>query len=73
MARTKDWKLVHYTKARYGELYHLTEDPHELTNLHDDPKYAQARAEMEDMLLDWLAGSQDPNLAPVRDPEDPGK
>ena len=73
MARTKEWKLVHYTKAKHGELYHLTEDPHELTNLWDDPKYAPARAEMEGVLLDWLAGSQDPNLAPARDPEDPGK
>ena len=73
MARTKDWKLVHYTKARHGELYHLTEDPYELTNLYGDSKYASARAEMEGVLFDWLAGSQDPNLAPVRDPEDPGK
>jgi hypothetical protein len=44
-----------------------------LTNLYDDSKYAPARAEMEGVLFDWLAGSQDPNLAPVRDPEDPGK
>ena len=73
MARTREWKLVHYTRAKYGELYHLTEDPHELTNLYDDPKYASARADMQGMLFDWLAGSQDPNLAPVRDPEDPGK
>jgi hypothetical protein len=56
-----------------GELYHLTEDPYELTNLYDDPKYAPSRAEMEGVLFDWLAGSQDPNLEPVRDPEDSGK
>jgi Arylsulfatase A and related enzymes len=72
MARTKEWKLVHYVKARQGELYHLTEDPYELTNLFDDPKHAGARADMEALLFDWLVGSQDPLLAPVRDPEEPG-
>ncbi len=66
MARTREWKLVHYTKARYGELYHLTEDPYELTNLWDDPKYAPARAEMEGVLFDWMAATQDPKLAPVK-------
>ena len=73
MARTKEWKLVHYTKARHGELYHLSEDPYELTNLWADPKYAAARADMESVLTDWLASSQDPKLAPVRDPAEPGK
>jgi arylsulfatase A-like enzyme len=73
MARTREWKLVHYTKAKYGELYHLTEDPHELTNLYDDPKYAGARADMQGMLADWLATTTDPKLAPVRSPDDPSK
>ena len=72
MARTSEWKLVHYTKANYGELYHLSEDPYELDNLHADPKYANARADMEALLFDWLAGSQDPKLAPVRDPSEKG-
>ena len=73
MARTNDWKLVHYVKARYGELYDLKADPHELTNLFDDPKHAAARAEMELLLADWLATTQDPHLAPLRDPEEPVK
>ena len=72
MARTTEWKLVHYTKARYGELYRLTEDPHELTNRWDDARYASARAYGR-ALFDWLAGSLDPKLAPERDPEDPGR
>jgi arylsulfatase len=67
MARTREWKLVHYNKAKYGELYHLTEDPYELTNLYDDPKYASSRADMQGLLFDWYAGSQDPKLAPVQD------
>lgn len=73
MARTRDWKLVHYSKANFGELYHLTEDPYELTNLYADAKYASARADMEGVLFDWFAGSQDPKLAAVRDPSEPGK
>lgn len=66
MARTREWKLVHYTKAKYGELYHLSEDPYELQNLWDDPKYAAHRADMEALLFDWLAATSDPKLAPVR-------
>jgi arylsulfatase A-like enzyme len=68
MARTREWKLVHYPRAKYGELYHLSEDPHELYNLWDDPKHAGARAEMEGVLADWLIATADPNLAPARDP-----
>src|SRR5437588_10993183 len=66
MARTREWKLVHYTRAKYGELYHLTEDPHELTNLWDDSKYAVNRADMEGRLFDWLSASADPLLSPVK-------
>lgn len=66
MARTREWKLVHYTRAKYGELYHLSEDPHELVNLWDDPKHAGQRAEMEGLLFDWLAATGDPKLAPVQ-------
>jgi len=73
MARTREWKLVHYSKAKHGELYHLTEDPHELTNLYDDPKYAGARADMTGLLFDWYANSQDPKLTSVRDPAEPAK
>ena len=73
MARTKDWKLVHYNKAHHGELYHLAEDPHELVNLYADANHASTRADMEGVLSDWLASSQDPKLAPVRDPSEPGK
>ena len=47
MVRTAEWKLVHYPKAKYGELYHLGEDPHELTNLWAESKYAAIRAELE--------------------------
>jgi len=66
MARTREWKLVHYTKAKFGELYNLKDDPHELINLWDDPAYAGRRAEMEGALFDWLASTADPKLAPLQ-------
>lgn len=68
MIRTADWKLVHYVRAPYGELYNLREDPHELYNLYDDPRHAKVRAEMQARLADWLVESEDPALPPV-----PGK
>jgi arylsulfatase A-like enzyme len=34
--RTREWKLIHYANKPYGELYHLTEDPHELNNLYGE-------------------------------------
>ncbi|MBV9081050.1 MAG: DUF4976 domain-containing protein [Acidobacteriaceae bacterium] len=71
MARTREWKLVHYTRAKYGELYDLAEDPYELTNRFADPGCASARAGMLRVLFDWLASTADPKLAPIRSPEEP--
>jgi arylsulfatase A-like enzyme len=65
MIRTEEWKLVHYVRAPYGELYNLREDPHELHNLYDDPAHAKVKAEMKSRLADWLVESQDPALPPV--------
>jgi arylsulfatase A-like enzyme len=65
MTRTADWKLVHYVRAPYGELYHLREDPHEFHNLYDDPAYATVKSDMKSRLADWLIESQDPALTPV--------
>lgn len=36
---TKEWKLVEYMGERFGELYHLKEDPKETENLYFDPAY----------------------------------
>jgi arylsulfatase A-like enzyme len=63
--RTADWKLVHYLRAPYGELYNLREDPHELYNRYDDPAHARAKADMKSRLADWLIESEDPALSPV--------
>lgn len=68
MLQTADWKLVHYVGAPLGELYNLREDPHELSNLYNDPAHAKVRAEMQSRLIDWLIKTEDPALPPV-----PGK
>jgi arylsulfatase A-like enzyme len=65
MIRTADWKLVHYVRAPYGELYNLREDPHELYNLYDDPRYAKVKSEMKSRLVDWLIETEDPALPPI--------
>ncbi len=65
MIRTADWKLVHYLRAPYGELYNMRDDPHELHNLYHDPGYAKMRADMESRLADWLVETEDPALPPV--------
>ncbi|MEK7753630.1 MAG: sulfatase/phosphatase domain-containing protein, partial [Acidobacteriota bacterium] len=66
MLRTRDWKLVHYLHAPYGELYNLREDPHELYNRFDDPGAAKARQEMESAMIDWLIDSEDPARKPLQ-------
>jgi arylsulfatase len=66
MVRTKDWKLVHYPHASFGELYDLKNDPHELNNLFADTKYPTQRAEMQARLSDWLIDSADPKLPPTK-------
>jgi len=66
MIRTREWKLVHYLHAPYGELYDLKEDPHELYNRWDDPACARAKSEMLARLADWLVDTEDPMLIPLK-------
>jgi arylsulfatase len=58
MVRTLAWKYVHYRNGEQ-ELYDLIHDPHELTNLAQDPAYNAHIKEMKDRLLDWLIDTQE--------------
>ncbi|MFC1715258.1 sulfatase [Candidatus Poribacteria bacterium] len=58
--RTKEWKLIHYPNAPYGELYDLRNDPDEFENLWSDTGYSGIREEMRMLLLDKLFASEDP-------------
>ena len=57
--RTKEWKLCHRPIGMYkgkedmGELYHVSEDPWEMKNLYDDPKYREIREDLRRKLFDW--------------------
>lgn len=73
--RLGDWKLIKYDvlngKVRKTQLFNLKDNPHEfleehgkndrrLTNLADDPDYAQKLAEMEALLLTEMKKHDDP-------------
>jgi arylsulfatase A-like enzyme len=59
MIRTRDFKLNRY--IRHGEeLYDLKNDPHELKNLVDDPKYADVKAGLSGKLDQWVRDNNDP-------------
>jgi uncharacterized sulfatase len=45
-------------------LYDLEEDPAEVSNLIDDPDYAQTRNVLHDRLLDWMYKKRDPFRGP---------
>lgn len=57
MIRTRQWKMscfIHRSgDARDGDLYHLTEDPHELVNLWGDKTYADVIARLEARVKEW--------------------
>jgi len=65
MLRHDRWKVVvHHgapvtSRDRTGELYDLRADPHELTNLWDDPEHTHVRLSMQEMLLDVLVATED--------------
>ncbi len=68
--RTPEWKLIRYpngdgTPDRFtAELYHLSDDPHEMTNLVESPRWAGKRRELGRELerLSRIAG---PDSMPV--------
>lgn len=51
-----------YGKRPKYELYDLKKDPHETTNVADDPAYAAVKAQMEEHLLAELSRTGDPRL-----------
>jgi arylsulfatase A-like enzyme len=59
MIRTRDAKLVRYL-GRGEELYDLAEDPDELANRADDPRFAARKRELGAELDRWIAEHADP-------------
>jgi N-acetylglucosamine-6-sulfatase len=73
--RTDQWKYVHYPHGDSGpdrhmaELYNLTEDPNETTNLINDPKYTSVARELKAELARLLKQT---GAVPDRMPLDEG-
>lgn len=57
MVRTKDWKLVHFLDEPFGQLFDLKNDPKEVNNLWDDPRYADQKEALMRVMLNWLIRS----------------
>ncbi|MEX6506759.1 sulfatase [Jiella sp. M17.18] len=53
MIRDRRFKLVHFVDSEEGQLFDLAADPHEMTNLWDDPAHAGTRAEMVAAIMTW--------------------
>jgi arylsulfatase A-like enzyme len=62
--RSKTAKLTIDLTSQAGEMYDLEKDPHELTNVFDDPAYSELREQLTEMLM---ARPDDikPNSTPV--------
>jgi arylsulfatase A-like enzyme len=58
MVRMGDWKLI-YDMMGYGQLYHLSSDPHELNNLFGQPQVASEQAALMAELCMWSMRAQD--------------
>ncbi len=62
---TEEYKLIHfYYDVDEWELYDRKADPHEITNVYDDPDYAEVVTKLKDQLADLREHYQDsPELA----------
>jgi arylsulfatase A-like enzyme len=58
--RTREWKLIARFTAGPNELYHLTTDPGERTNLYDDAEHAKTRDELRARLDAFFKTYVDP-------------
>jgi arylsulfatase A-like enzyme len=65
MIRKGDWKLQYDMQGR-GQLYNLVEDPVELNNLWNDPRYNAIQQELVQDLLTWVLRVHDPLPLPRR-------
>jgi arylsulfatase A-like enzyme len=68
--RTERYKLIHYYRLGFSELFDLQQDPDELVNLFDESSYVAVRRDLETRLqrlrLDYGVPEQDPEPSLVR-------
>ena len=58
MIRTKDWKLVHFLNAPYGQLFDLKQDPLENHNLWNSNDHQSIKQDMLNKMFNWRMQSQ---------------
>lgn len=66
MVRKGPWKLI-VDQDGNGELYNLTTDPFELTNLYETNKYKMIKTKMLECLVNWMIKAVDPLPLPGGD------
>ena len=57
--RTKEWKYLFYQNGGFEELYHLTEDPHELADLSKEPQFAQVKMKLKRQAEEYILSQGD--------------
>jgi arylsulfatase A-like enzyme len=65
MVRTHEWKYVHDPMGDRDELYDLTTDPWELSNVAAEARKATVLAEMRLRLADWSIQTEDAVAVPL--------
>jgi arylsulfatase A-like enzyme len=63
---TPEWKLIRYSGAARTQLFHLTDDPHEMHDLSAKPEHAARVAELTGRLERGLAAAGDNDVKPRR-------
>jgi arylsulfatase A-like enzyme len=66
--RDGKWKLHVYPPINHRLLFDLTTDPHELTNLAEDPAHADDLKRMQELMESWRTRLGDPYPLSVTDP-----
>ena len=66
--RNHRWKLIRYPKVDHTQLFDMEADPHETTNLADDPSQAGRVAELTGLMREWQARVGDRHPLVVQDP-----
>jgi uncharacterized sulfatase len=66
---TPTHKLVYFAGRTYGELYDMVADPHQITNLWDDPAHAAMKQAMIARILDHEMNKARPTLTPSKQHE----
>jgi arylsulfatase A-like enzyme len=66
MVRHEQYKMVYYSGKSYGELYDLETDPFERHNLWKALEDSAVKRRLKDLLLEWMAVTEDQLPLPVR-------